>query len=83
MVDPEIIVVGGGVAAGAGALLLDPIRRTVADSLPLRAMTPPPHITAAICGADAGAVGAAALARGLGVGATTLARDSGHERSCR
>jgi glucokinase len=83
VVDPEIVVVGGGVAAGAGALLLDPLRRAVADNLPLRAMTPPPHITAAICGPDAGAVGAAALARDLGVGATALARDSDHERSCR
>lgn len=63
VLDPDVVVVGGGVAVGAGDLLLDPIRRAVADHAPLRAIVPPPRITAAVCGPDAGAIGVAALAR--------------------
>ena len=64
VVDPDIVVVGGGVAVDAGDLLLDPIRHAVADHFPLRAIAPPPRITPALCGPDAGAIGVAALARG-------------------
>ena len=63
--DPDVIVVGGGAAAGTGDLLLDPARvamtervighhrRTIAPVLPAR------------LGYDAGLIGAAALARTL------------------
>jgi glucokinase len=58
--EPEVIVVGGGVMA-AGDLLLDPARR----ELQARALTPMNRtpVIAAELGADAGMIGAAAMAR--------------------
>ena len=79
VVDPDVVVVGGGVAAGAGELLLDPIRHAIADRRPLRAIASPPRIVAAACGPDAGALGAASLAHeaaGLGRDAAGLGRDA-------
>jgi glucokinase len=58
--DPEVVVVGGGVIA-AGELLLEPARAVVAE----RALPPRAHevrVVAAAFGAEAGMVGAAALA---------------------
>jgi glucokinase len=65
---PDAIVVGGGVIA-AGDLLLDPARR----ELRARALTPmnKTPILEATLGADAGMIGAAALAR------TELAKEAG------
>jgi glucokinase len=62
VVDPEVVVVGGGVTAGAGELFLDPVRWAVATHLPLRAVVMPPRVEAATTGPAAGAIGAAALA---------------------
>ena len=58
--EPEVIVVGGGVMA-AGDLLLDPARR----ELEARALTPMNRtpVVPAKLGADAGMIGAAAMAR--------------------
>jgi len=58
--EPEVFVIGGGVIA-AGDLLLDPARR----ELESRALPPMRHIPvlAAELGADAGMIGAAAMAR--------------------
>ena len=58
--EPEVIVVGGGVMA-AGDLLLDPARR----ELQARALTPMNRtpVVPAELGADAGMIGAAAMAR--------------------
>jgi glucokinase len=58
--EPEVFVIGGGVIA-AGDLLLDPARRELAS----RALPPMRHIpvVAAELGADAGMIGAAAMAR--------------------
>jgi glucokinase len=58
--EPEVIVVGGGVMA-AGNLLLDPARR----ELQARALTPMNRtpVVPAELGADAGMIGAAAMAR--------------------
>jgi glucokinase len=58
--EPEVIVVGGGVMA-AGDLLLDPARREL-ESRALRPMNGTP-VAAAELGADAGMIGAAAMAR--------------------
>ena len=58
--EPEVIVVGGGVMA-AGDLLLEPARREL-ESRALRPMNRTP-VVAAELGADAGMIGAAAMAR--------------------
>jgi glucokinase len=58
--EPEVIVVGGGVMA-AGDLLLDPARREL-QARALRPMNRTPVVPAEL-GADAGMIGAAAMAR--------------------
>jgi glucokinase len=57
---PDVMVVGGGVIA-AGEMLLEPARREVSERA-LRPMNETP-IVAAELGADAGMIGAAAMAR--------------------
>lgn len=59
--DPEIVVVGGG-AMGAGALLLEPARAAMRARLLGRGHRREPQIVAAALGVDAGIVGAALLA---------------------
>jgi glucokinase len=60
--DPELVIVGGGVSA-AGDLLLDPARAALAASLvAAEHRTVPPLVPAAL-GPDAGMIGAADLAR--------------------
>lgn len=58
--DPDVIVVGGGVAEGAGNLLLDPARAELRE----RALPPMNRVEvkAAELGGDSGMVGAAAMA---------------------
>ncbi|MDX6275200.1 MAG: glucokinase [Frankiales bacterium] len=63
--DPDLIVVGGGVS-DADALLLDPARAALAQQLFASAWRPPVPVVRAALGVDAGVVGAAALALGLG-----------------
>jgi glucokinase len=60
--DPQLVVVGGGVSA-VGDLLLAPARAALADSLQGTAYRPVPPLVAAQSGPEAGAVGAALLAR--------------------
>lgn len=62
VVDPAVVVIGGGVA-DAGALLIDPTREAFAAHLIGRGHRPSPTIVAATLGNDAGLVGAATLAR--------------------
>lgn len=62
VLDPEIVVIGGGVSA-AGDLLLDPIRKAFLEHLPARGFRPELKIVAAEFVNDAGVVGAADLAR--------------------
>ena len=62
IVDPSVIVVGGGVGA-LGELLLGPARERFAVALPGRGYRPAPDIVEASLGADAGMIGAAELAR--------------------
>lgn len=59
LIDPEIIVVGGGVSK-AGDFLLDPLRREYAKYV-LYNDQPMPEIKLAVLGADAGIIGAALL----------------------
>ncbi len=60
--DPETVVVGGGVSA-VGDLLLEPARRGLVDSLQATGYRELPPLVAARFGPEAGAVGAALLAR--------------------
>jgi glucokinase len=61
VLDPQIVVVGGG-AAVAGDLLLEPARAAFVDSVEGEEYRPRVPLVAARLGNDAGAVGAAALA---------------------
>ena len=62
VLDPEIVVIGGGVSA-AGNLLLNPIREAYLKHLPAQGFRPELRISAAEFVNDAGVVGAADLAR--------------------
>jgi glucokinase len=62
VLDPEVLVIGGGVSA-AGELLLDPIRKAYLANLPARGFRPELRITAAEFDNDAGVMGAADLVR--------------------
>lgn len=62
VLDPEIVVFGGGVSA-AGDLLTDPIREAYLEQLPARGYRPELKITTAEFVNDAGVVGAADLVR--------------------
>ena len=62
VLDPSVVVVGGGVSA-AGDLLLAPARAAFADYLTARGRRPEPQLVLATLGPDAGLIGAADLAR--------------------
>jgi glucokinase len=62
VLDPQIVVIGGGVSA-AGDLLLEPIREAYLRHLPARGYRPELAVVAAELVNDAGVVGAADLAR--------------------
>lgn len=62
VLDPEVVVVGGGVSA-AGDLLLEPTRDSFRDYLTARSQRPEPPVLRAALGPDAGLIGAADLAR--------------------
>lgn len=62
--DPEVVVVGGGVVAG-GDLVLAPARTALVESLQAAALRTVPPVVPAGFGPEAGAVGAALLARSL------------------
>jgi glucokinase len=59
--DPDVVVIGGGVAAGAGDLLVDPAR----EEMRRRALPPMNNTPVALAklGADAGMIGAAQMVR--------------------
>jgi len=61
VLDPQVVVVGGG-AIAAGELLLEPARAAYAEAVEGAHHRPTVPIVAAQLGPDAGAVGAAALA---------------------
>lgn len=60
--DPDLVVVGGGVS-GAGDRLLEPARDALARSLVGAGHRTVPPVVPALLGAEAGAIGAADLAR--------------------
>ncbi|MDQ3734239.1 MAG: ROK family glucokinase [Actinomycetota bacterium] len=66
IIDPSVIVVGGGVSA-LGELLLGPARERFTAALPGLGYRPVPEIVEATLGPDAGMIGAADLARTAGL----------------
>jgi glucokinase len=62
VLDPEVVVVGGGVSV-LGELLLAPARERLDRSLPGRGYRPGPRVVAAELGPQAGLIGAADLVR--------------------
>lgn len=70
--DPEVVVIGGGVSA-AGDRLLDPARAALERSIVGSGHRTPPRLVAASLGPEAGVVGGALLAR--------MARWSGSARA--
>jgi glucokinase len=62
VLDPEVVVIGGGVSA-AGELLLQPIRESYQKHLSARGFRPELELKVAELVNDAGVVGAADLAR--------------------
>src|SRR5690242_5074489 len=62
IIDPEVVVVGGGVSE-AGDLLLEPTRSAFAGQLVGRGFRPIPEIRKALLGNHAGLIGAADLSR--------------------
>ncbi len=62
ILDPEVVVIGGGVSA-AGDLLLDPIRKAFLANMPAHGFRPELEIKVAEFVNDAGVVGAADLVR--------------------
>jgi glucokinase len=63
VVDPDLVVLGGSVAAAAGPLILEPARRAIASNYPLLTVTAPVPVVLAQAGPAAAALGAAELAR--------------------
>lgn len=63
LLDPEVVILGGGVASGAEDLLFEPLRRQVSvRSMP--GLARPTRILPAALGPEVGIVGAACLAMG-------------------
>ncbi len=62
ILDPEVVVIGGGVSA-AGERLLEPIRHAFLENMPARGFRPELQIKVAEFVNDAGVVGAADLVR--------------------
>jgi glucokinase len=62
VLDPEVVVIGGGVSV-LGELVLGPARARLGRALPGRGFRPGPRVVAAQLGAQAGLIGAADLVR--------------------
>lgn len=62
VLDPAVVVIGGGVSS-AGDLLLEPTRRAFVQTVPVYENRPPLELRLATLGNDAGLIGAADLAR--------------------
>jgi glucokinase len=58
VLDPELVIVGGGAAAGAGELLLEPARAACARAIEGAGHRPSVPVVPAALGADAAAIGA-------------------------
>jgi glucokinase len=65
LLDPDVVVIGGGLAQ-AGGVVLDPVRRHFGDLLYAPEHRPHPRLVLASLGERAGAIGAALLGRAGG-----------------
>lgn len=63
LLDPDVVVIGGGVA-DAGTALMNPVRTTLSNHITAKAFRDIPDLRVAKLGNEAGMVGASALARG-------------------
>jgi glucokinase len=70
ILDPEVVVIGGGVSV-LGETVLGPARERLERALPGRGFRPGPRVVAAQLGAQAGLVGAADLVRNDVAGLST------------
>jgi glucokinase len=61
VLNPDLVLLGGGLATGATDLILVPAHRALAHAPPLSSVVAAPPIRLATCGADAGALGASYL----------------------
>jgi glucokinase len=61
VLNPDLVLLGGGLAAGATDLVLIPARRALAEATPLSNVAAAPPVHLAACGPDAGALGASYL----------------------
>jgi glucokinase len=61
VLNPDLVLLGGGLTAGATDLILIPARRALADATPLSNVVAAPPVSLATGGADAGALGASYL----------------------
>ena len=66
VIDPDVVVLGGGVVAGAGDLLLDPVREVVAARC-MPSLARGVRIVPAALRSDVGIIGAACLAMEAGI----------------
>jgi glucokinase len=60
--DPDVVVLGGGLAHAAAPHLLPPLRERLNATRPFPAQTPGPDVRLSTCGPESGALGAAHLA---------------------
>lgn len=63
VLDPDLILIGGTVGLAAGEMLIPVITAELLRQRPCSAVAPPPHIALAQLGPEAGAIGAALLAK--------------------
>ena len=63
VIDPDVVVLGGGLAHAAAPHLLPALRSRLSAGWPFREQRRPAEVRLARCGIDAGALGAAELAR--------------------
>jgi glucokinase len=61
VLNPDLVLLGGGLATGATDLILIPARRALAEATPLSNVVAAPPVGLATGGADAGALGASYL----------------------
>ena len=78
VLDPDLVLIGGGLAEAAGDLSLGAVRRAYADALSIRATRPVAPLRHAGLGNAAGLVGAATLARAASAPPRSVTADLHH-----